>query len=85
MRTCAALRYCRDMEASQAWELETLQRVTETSDAELIRLAQECAQDSGLLHLGELTRVDADDLIRTLRQYRYFRQIEALDREAVAA
>ena len=54
----------------------------ETSDAELIRLAQECAQDSGLIHLGELTRVDADDLIRTLKQYRYYREIQALDREA---
>ena len=71
--------YSWSMDSEQAYELETLQRVTQSSDGDLLRLARECAHDDTLVHLGQLTRVDAGEMIQVLREYRYFKAVGALD------
>jgi hypothetical protein len=60
------------MTAEQAHEIEVLARATGSSDGDLLCLARHCAADETLTHLGKLTRVDAGDMIYTLRQYRAY-------------
>jgi hypothetical protein len=68
------------MTAEQAYELETLQRITKSSDGEMLRLARECAQDTQIESFGHLHRIDAEDMLRTLREYRYYTEIAAMGR-----
>jgi hypothetical protein len=72
------------MTPEQAYELETLQRVTESSNGDMLRLARECAQDPALDCMGEMSRTDAGEMIEVLRTYRYYRDVAALDRAAAA-
>jgi hypothetical protein len=68
------------MSPEQAYELETLQRITGSSDGDMLRLARECAQDPALDWMGEMSRSDAGEMIEVLRTYRYYRDVAALDR-----
>ena len=72
------------MTSNQAFELETLARVTDSSDADLICLARHCSANEQLIHFGQLTRADAEDMLDTLRKYRYF-QVMRGERAMMAA
>jgi hypothetical protein len=71
---------------AQTHELEQLARRTHSTDADLLWLARLCSADEQLVHLGEVTRIDAGDMIATLRDFeRYQIQVEAAGyREATA-
>jgi hypothetical protein len=61
--------------SEQALQIETLAERTHSTDADLLWLARLCSHEAGLNHLGEVTRVDAQDMIDTLKDYE--RYIEA--------
>jgi hypothetical protein len=66
------------MTADQANTLEQLAERTHSTDADLLWLARLCSADEQLVHLGQVTRVDAVDMLATLRDYeRYLSQVEA--------
>ena len=60
------------MTSSQAHAIETLAREVGSSDGDLLFLARHCAADETLQHLGQITRVDAGDMIYTLRAFRAY-------------
>ncbi len=74
------------MTSEQALEIEKLAERTHSTDADLLWLARVCSADETLVHLGAVARVDAGDMIATLRDYeRYMNQVEAHGyREALA-
>lgn len=63
------------MTSNQAHQIEQLSERLKPSEGELIWLARICAADETLVHLGQLTRVDAGDMIFTLTEYERFLQI----------
>ena len=65
--------------ATQAHELEQLQQRLAIDDGSLLWLARQCAQDAALVHLGALRRVDAGDVLFTLREYERFLKLEGLE------
>ncbi len=67
--------YLEGVTCEQAYELETLQRITCSSDADMLRLARECEQDASLVHLGQLSRVAAGEMIAVLREYVYYPEV----------
>jgi len=72
--------WCNSMTTSQSHELEQLAKRTHSTDADLLWLARLCSCDETLVHLGQLTRVDAGDVIATLLDYeRYMIQVEAAE------
>lgn len=66
------------MTTEQAFELEQLARRTASTDADLLWLARLCSCDEQLVHLGQVTRIDAGEMIATLQDFeRYEAQAEA--------
>jgi hypothetical protein len=57
------------MTTAQAHELEHLAKRTRSTDADLLWLARVCSADELLVHLGQVTRVDAKDMLATLRDF----------------
>jgi hypothetical protein len=69
------------MTTAQAHELEHLARRTHSTDADLLWLARLCSCDEQLVHLGQVTRVDADDMLATLRDYLAYENAIAANRK----
>ncbi len=57
------------MTAQQAYEIEKLAERTGSTEADLLWLGRLCSCSETLIHLGQLARVDAQDVIETLKQY----------------
>jgi hypothetical protein len=55
--------------SEQAVQIENLAQKAHATDADLLWLARLCSADETLVHLGNVTRVDAGDMIQTLRNY----------------
>jgi hypothetical protein len=68
------------MTTEQSLKLEQLERRLKPSEGELIWLARICAADETLVHLGQLTRVDAGDMIHTMTEYERHLAIDAAHR-----
>ena len=68
------------MTTDQSLKLERLERRLKPSEGELIWLARICAADETLCHLGQLSRVDAGDMIYTLTEYERYLAIDAAQR-----
>ena len=73
------------MTSTQAEDLKQLARLTHSTDADLLWLARLCSgRDADVeiadIHFGEITRAEAEEILRTLRDYeRYQRQVEAAE------
>lgn len=67
------------MTTNQSHELEQLQQRLAIDDGSLLWLARVCAADEGLVHLGALRRIDAGDVLFTLREYERFLKLEGLE------
>ena len=69
------------MTTSQSHELEQLAKRTHSTDADLLWLARLCSADEQLVHLGQVTRVDAIDMIATLKDYARYEAAIAANRK----
>lgn len=72
------------MTSTQAYEIEHIADRIKSSDGELLWLARLCSQNAALVHLGQLTRVDAEDMLRVLRDFEAYDK-QRLDRSIKAA
>lgn len=68
------------MTSQQSYEIEQLAARLGSSDADLLWLARICSASETLNHMGQLARVDAEDVIHTLRTYE--RVVELATRRA---
>jgi hypothetical protein len=69
------------MTTEQAHQLEHLATRTNSTDADLLWLARLCSADEQLVHLGQVTRVDAVDIIATLEDYARYEAAIAANRK----
>ena len=69
------------MTSQQAHTLEQLATRTNSTDADLLWLARLCSADEQLVHLGQVTRVDAIDMIATLQDYERYEAACAANRK----